>query len=514
MPEPEFAIPESYGGLVQQAIDALTDHAFVLLDASFRIRLWSAGAETVFGRPAGTSLGMPVDRVFGPHTQCWDLPTEHTDGRSAGVRRSNRCWFTRPDGSRRWLETTTTVLFDHSRCTGFALHAYHLAVDPEQSVTGCEADPPAAERISEMAGHLREMTAQLDAERQERARVEWSRARQLRAIVVSQEGERGRLARDLRDHLGQQLTALKLTVEASATPAADQLHRSVETRKFLEMIAGIGRGLDAIAWDLTPAALDELGLIAVLRNYVHQWSTHARIRGSFHSGCPDGERFPAEVETTLYRIARAALEAVAEAGATTVDVFVDRRDASVRLVIEGDAVAATENGGAPGLAPLRERAAALGGSVEVEPTPAGGSAILARLPLLTWSDAARLAPERLEASVQDEAASTRESTAAEPTSATVTALRARLADLRTAVAARDEFIATVAHELRNPVAPLVFQIRLAIEKMERMAETREPLSPDWVDSQFRRVEQRLHRLIETLDRLLDASRLSTGRVDL
>ena len=93
-------------------------------------------------------------------------------------------------------------------------------------------------------------------------------------------------------------------------------------------------------------------------------------------------------------------------------------------------------------------------------------------------------------------------------------MRARLQELQHAVAARDEFIATVAHELRNPVAPLMFQLRLAIEKAEQMASAGEPLPAEWVQSQLRRIEQRLHRLLETLDRLLDVSRLSTGRIDL
>jgi signal transduction histidine kinase len=93
-------------------------------------------------------------------------------------------------------------------------------------------------------------------------------------------------------------------------------------------------------------------------------------------------------------------------------------------------------------------------------------------------------------------------------------MRARLQELQHAVASRDEFIATVAHELRNPVAPLMFQLRLAIEKAEHMAPSGEALPSEWVQSQLRRVEQRLHRLLETLDRLLDVSRLSTGRIDL
>ena len=90
----------------------------------------------------------------------------------------------------------------------------------------------------------------------------------------------------------------------------------------------------------------------------------------------------------------------------------------------------------------------------------------------------------------------------------------RTAQLQRAVAARDEFIATVAHELRNPIAPLMFQIRLSIDKTEHMDRSGETISPEWACGQLRRIEQRLHRLLETLDRLLDVSRLSSGRIDL
>ena len=90
----------------------------------------------------------------------------------------------------------------------------------------------------------------------------------------------------------------------------------------------------------------------------------------------------------------------------------------------------------------------------------------------------------------------------------------RLQELQRAVGARDEFIATVAHELRNPIAPLTFQVRLALNKTEQMAAAGTPVSAEWIQSQLRGVEQRLHRLLETLDRLLDVSRLSTGRIDL
>jgi signal transduction histidine kinase len=90
----------------------------------------------------------------------------------------------------------------------------------------------------------------------------------------------------------------------------------------------------------------------------------------------------------------------------------------------------------------------------------------------------------------------------------------RIAELEEAVAARDEFIATVAHELRNPLSPLVFQARLLLDRLEAGSESAPPITPEWTRGQVRRFEHQLHRVLETLDRLLDLSRLSSGRIDL
>ena len=156
----------------------------------------------------------------------------------------------------------------------------------------------------------------------------------------------------------------------------------------------------------------------------------------------------------------------------------------------------------------------MGGTVEIEPTPDGGTTVLACIPLSTLShlDPSRLPSEQgLVTEIEDLRGLTASS---DSSSAVVSSIRVRLQELQQAVAARDEFIATVAHELRNPIAPLTFQLRLAIERSERLASAGEPMPVDWVQAQLRRIEQRLHRLLETLDRLLDVSRLSTGRIDL
>ena len=359
---------------------------------------------------------------------------------------------------------------------------------------------------------LLESKALLATEIADRTHAEAARIRLLRRLVVAEEQERRRIARNLHDDLGQRLTALRLTLEATASQSSGSPD-AVTTA--LQMLDGIDQGLDFIAWDLRPAALDELGLTKVLETYVYEWSEHARVPATFHSAFREGERFVPEVEASVYRIAQEALNNVAKhAHARSVNVLLEQRGQMLVLIVEDDGVGFQGVGSARtrlGLIGMRERAEAIGGTVEIEPTPEGGTTVLARVPLsapaFDVSHIGAMTPVDLHTPVTGKGAS-------DASGATLASIRMRLQELQQAVGARDEFIATVAHELRNPIAPLVFQLRLAIEKSEQIASTGGSVPVDWVQSQLRRVEQRLHRLLETLDRLLDVSRLSTGRIDL
>ncbi len=375
-----------------------------------------------------------------------------------------------------------------------------------------------AERVDvsdETSRALSESQALLAAEIADRAQGEAVRIRLLRRLVMAQEEERRRIARDLHDDLGQRLTALRLTLEGIAR---DRRESPDGIGMALEMLADIDQGVDFIAWELRPAALDELGLTRVLETYVQEWSRYAGVPARFHAP-RDIARFTMEVEASVYRIAQEALNNVAKhARARSVNVLLEQRGPTLDLIIEDDGVgfhAVASNETMIGLAGMRERAAAIGGTLEIEPTPGGGTTVLAKVPVAgpgyEWGGV----PSKDESAV---AADTQPAVAArlssDPSGAALGAIRMRVQELHQAVAARDEFIATVAHELRNPIAPLTFQLRLALEKAEQIAAGGQSVPVEWVQSQLRRVEQRLHRLLETLDRLLDVSRLSTGRIDL
>ena len=109
------------------------------------------------------------------------------------------------------------------------------------------------------------------------------------------------------------------------------------------------------------------------------------MRARFHAEGLGDERVAPEIEATLYRIAQEALNNVARhAHAQSVGVVLERRGRTLSLVIEDDGVgfdASTVSNTMIGLVGMRERAAVVGGSLDIEPTPGGGTTVLARVPL-------------------------------------------------------------------------------------------------------------------------------------
>jgi len=416
-----------------------------------------------------------------------------------------------------------------------------LVKEPERSAPSCVVVPQAdaAARVKSFlraegapfsalhrAVELRNRSGQLgyaqlirvfveDTVRVESAELRYSeeaRVRLLRRLVIAQEEERRRIARDLHDHLGQQLTSLRLKIDA-VRAASDP--RMIETalRDIESLLGQIDRDIDFLSWELRPAALDDFGLGAVLENYVREWSHHAGVPARFHVEGLAPEHVAPEVEATLYRIAQEALNNVAKhARARSLGVVLEWRGSIVSLVIEDDGVGfepSQVSGKMIGLVGMRERAAVVGGTLEIEPTAGGGTTVIARVPL---SHSPREDADAQPAVVF--AGGDRIEALEGFSDAILPGSQNRIQELQSAVTARDEFIATVAHELRNPIAPLAFQVRLSIDRAEQMEKAGEAVSAEWARAQLRRIEQRLHRFLETLDRILDVSRLSTGRIDL
>jgi signal transduction histidine kinase len=86
---------------------------------------------------------------------------------------------------------------------------------------------------------------------------------------------------------------------------------------------------------------------------------------------------------------------------------------------------------------------------------------------------------------------------------------ARLAALEHELRLRDEFISTAAHELRNPLSPAYMQLE---HMKEVVAGSAEPIAQPWLLHQLAAVTARFDRFLDTLNRILDASRLGEGHL--
>ena len=504
------------GDVLRLAVEGLPDHAFVTLDPQGVITFWNVGAEHLFGWSSEQATRVHVSSLLG------------RGGRDAGIgmtdleeaRRQSSVTATRrlnhQDGSTRDARTTILALRNDTGVLGYGVTAHRVTVAPlpadprvaESGIDNTTSPPDTRHELSESRTLLAAAIA-------DRTQAETSRARLLRRLVVAEENERRRLALELHDGLGQRLIALRLILEALG---GDPSAQPTGTASALEMLAHIDQDVDFIAWELRPSALDEVGLARVLDTYVKEWSRHAGVPAVFHARPGNLPQFAPEVEASIYRIAQEALNNVAKhARARSVNVLLELRGENLALVIEDDGVGlqpAAKNEKMLGLTGMRERALAVGGTLELEPTPGGGTTVLACIPT-TGGSREHLRPAGDAGDVRDpDLAHADRGESMEASGSALTAIRTRLQELQRAVGARDEFIATVAHELRNPIAPLTFQVRLALNKAEQLAAAGTPVSVEWIQTQLRGVEQRLHRLLETLDRLLDVSRLSTGRIDL
>jgi signal transduction histidine kinase len=148
----------------------------------------------------------------------------------------------------------------------------------------------------------------------------------------------------------------------------------------------LDRQLDFFVGDLRPAALDDLGLETALSQFVREWSQNFGIRAEFHAAGLNG-RMDREVETHLYRISQEALNNVYKhADAQSVAVLLERRDSQLVLIIEDDGTgfqperSDTKHKGL-GLVGMQERAALIGGLMEIETAPGQGTAVYLQVPL-------------------------------------------------------------------------------------------------------------------------------------
>ncbi len=203
----------------------------------------------------------------------------------------------------------------------------------------------------------------------------------LRRVVEAQELERRRLARELHDQTGQELTSVLLGLKAIEEARSDT-ERADALASVREQVVETLHDVRRLAVELRPKALDDFGLVAALERLRDTFAEQTGMTVDLEANL--GERLPTDVETALYRIVQEALtNVVKHAEATTVSIVLGRSGRSVTAVIEDDGRGFTpaEGGDGLGLVGMEERLALLGGRLKLESSPGAGATIVAEVPL-------------------------------------------------------------------------------------------------------------------------------------
>lgn len=208
-------------------------------------------------------------------------------------------------------------------------------------------------------------------------------------LAEAEEAERRRLARELHDQVGQNLTALGITLTVLRGRLAGQadpslLGRLEDSIGLVKQTTATIRGLMA---DLRPPVLDDYGLGEALRWYGEHFAARTGV-GVEVRGAEGIGRLAPPLENALFRIAQEALtNAAKHAGTAQVTVSLEGDGRAVRLLVADQGkgfdpatLAGPSREKGWGLIAMRERAEAIGGQCRIESSPAGGTRVLVEVP--------------------------------------------------------------------------------------------------------------------------------------
>jgi PAS domain S-box-containing protein len=354
------------GEVLSAVINSASD-AVISVDLQGRISLFNPAAARIFGHPASSMIGQPLDVLLPDMQRAQHLghlqrfAESHTTTRPMGV---GRVTGLRADGQTLNLEASISQI----------------------TVRGNKV----------LTAILRDVTERVRAERAV-AQYQLELSELTRRLLHQEKQTTRRLAQILHDQLGQTLGAIRLSFDALTGMIPLGLPDKARERAFKlgNMIDTANTEVRQVLVELRPPLLDELGLQAALENEVHTRTPDAEPVALLLKISPTASdvRWPADVEYAAFMVAREALaNAVMHANASQVVVRVDGEAEWLHLQVTDDGKGLTPKmaAGRPGhlgIVGMRERALAIGARMEAKGLPKGGTVIS-----LTWGTPPAIPP--------------------------------------------------------------------------------------------------------------------------
>jgi signal transduction histidine kinase len=195
------------------------------------------------------------------------------------------------------------------------------------------------------------------------------------SVSRAREGERRRIVRDLHDGAQQRLVHAAIALERARSSLHGPEDSDVLVTEALSHVQDAIRELRDLAHGITPDALAHGGLRAGVETLAEEFQLPVAVDVSV-------DRLPLALEANAYFVVAEALtNIVKHAGASAVRVTATAVRGALRVEVLDDGVGGTRLDGGPGLRGLRHRVESIGGRLQVESAPRGGTLVVARFPI-------------------------------------------------------------------------------------------------------------------------------------
>lgn len=205
--------------------------------------------------------------------------------------------------------------------------------------------------------------------------------RGIRAVITAQEEERQRIARELHDGIGQQLSAIKMGLASAVLTAKEESKHNLQT--LTEAFSQSADEVRSLSHQMMPKALKEEGLTKAMEGLLRNSFGFAGLAHNFDHRI-DESALNDEQKITLYRVAQELVNNVLKhAEARNVEVQLIGNSKRVMLLVEDDGkgIPVGESSDGHGLLNIKSRLHMVGGKIHFEPGATGGAVATVTVPL-------------------------------------------------------------------------------------------------------------------------------------